>query len=155
MQSVNDLPNDLQRALKGRDVIVFDGVCVLCSAFFRFVLQRDRAERFCFVRAQSDLGLALYRALDLPTDDFETNLVITGGRIWRKLDAFAMVMLCLGAPWSVLSALRWLPRPLKDPAYHLIARNRYRLFGKTETCLMPDAAQMARFLDADAVGAST
>jgi len=155
MTCVEDLPAHLQRALKGRDVIVFDGVCVLCSVFYQLVLRHDRAARFFFVRAQSDLGTALYRALDLPTDDYETNLVITDGRIWRKLDAFAMVMRRLGVPWSAVSVLRWLPRPLKDPAYHLIARNRYRLFGKAETCLMPDAAQAARFLDLDAVGASS
>ena len=145
--AVADLPADLAARLTGRDVIVFDGVCVLCSGFFRFVLRHDRRARFGFATAQSPLGQALYRALDLPTDDFETNLVIVDGRVYQRLDAFAAAMRALGWPWAGLSALRWLPAALKDPAYHAIARNRYRLFGRTDTCLIPTPDLRARFLE--------
>lgn len=144
--SVADLPDDLRAALRGRDLIVFDGECVLCSGFFRFMLRRDRAERFAFATAQSDLGQDLYRALGLPTDDFETNLVVVDGRIYGKLDAFAAAMRALPAPWPVLGVVRFLPGPLKDPVYGMIARNRYRLFGRYDTCLVPDAGLRARFL---------
>ena len=137
----------VRAALAGRDAIVFDGVCVLCSGFFRFVARHDRAGRFAFVTAQSDLGQAMYRDLGLPTDDFETNLVIVDGRCHQRLDAFAAAMGALGRPWSALALLRHLPGPAKDPAYHLIARNRYRIFGRTEACLVPTPDLRARFLD--------
>ncbi|MEM7491543.1 MAG: DCC1-like thiol-disulfide oxidoreductase family protein [Pseudomonadota bacterium] len=131
-------------------MIVFDGVCVLCSGFFRFVLDRDRAGRFRFVTAQSALGQAMYRDLGLPADVFETNLVIVDGRIHQRLDAFAAAMSALGWPWRALAVARVLPGPLKDWAYHRIARNRYRLFGRTETCLIPGPEVRGRFLDLDA-----
>ena len=145
---VSELPADLRLALAGRDLIVFDGVCVLCSGFFRFVVRHDRARRFSFATAQSPIGQRLYAALGLPTDEFETNLVMVDGVIHQRLSAFAAAMGALGWPWRAFCAVRWLPAPLADPAYHAIARNRYRLFGRAETCLLPDPALRARFVEA-------
>ncbi|MEM7643368.1 MAG: DCC1-like thiol-disulfide oxidoreductase family protein [Pseudomonadota bacterium] len=139
----------VRAALGPRDVIVFDGVCVLCSGFFRFMLARDRG-RFAFVTAQSPLGQAMYRDLGLPTDDFETNLVIVDGLIHRRLDAFAAAMSTLAWPWRALAAVRIIPEPLKNRAYHSIARNRYRIFGRTGACLLPTPDIRDRFLDLDA-----
>jgi predicted DCC family thiol-disulfide oxidoreductase YuxK len=140
------LPADLQARLKGRDLIVFDGVCVLCSGFFRFVLRLDRDRRFAFATAQSPLGQDLYRALGLPLDDFETNLVISGGQVHQRLDAFAAAMRRLPGGWPVFGLCRFLHGPLKDFLYHRIARNRYRLFGRMDQCLIPDEALRSRFL---------
>ena len=137
MTHADALPADLAALLRGRDLIVFDGVCVLCSGFFRFVLRHDHARRFHFATALGPLGQALYRALDLPTQAFETNLVIVDGRIYQRLDAFAAAMAPLGGRWRPLAVLRWLPRIVKDPLYHAIARNRYRLFGRHDHCLIP------------------
>ncbi|MBY5931540.1 DUF393 domain-containing protein [Tateyamaria omphalii] len=139
------LSPDLMQQLNQRDVIVFDGECVLCSGFFKFMLRNDRQQQFDFVLAQSPLGAQLYTALDLPTDDFETNLVIVDGQAHQRLDAFAMAMRSLGWPWRVLSICRFLPAPIKDPLYHLIARNRYAIFGRYDTCMIPDAATRSRF----------
>ena len=141
-----DLPEPLASALKGRNLIVFDGECVFCSSFFRFMLARDRAARFHYATAQSPLGQALYAALNLPLVAFETNLVITNGVIHQRLDAFAAAMAELPLPWRALAAVRVLPGWLKDELYKPIARNHYRIFGRYETCLIPDAALRARFL---------
>ena len=84
--------------------------------------------------------------MGLPTDDFETNLVIIGGKVHQKLDAFAAAMGALGRPWYWLRWLRHLPGPIKGPAYHLIARNRYRIFGRTQSCLVPGPELRARFM---------
>lgn len=146
MTQVAQLPPDLQAALNGRDVIVFDGVCVLCSGFFRFMLKHDKTERFSFALAQSDIGTRLYSALDMPTDDFESNLVIVDGQIYQRGHAFARAMGALGWPWKALSLLRFVPRIISDPFYHLIARNRYRFFGRYDTCLFPNDALKSRFL---------
>lgn len=146
MTQVNTLPADLIQALQGRDLIVFDGECVLCSGFFKTMVRVDKAERFTFATAQSDLGQALYRALDLPTDDFETNLVIVDGVIYQRLEAFTAAMRAVGWPWRALSALRFIPEPLRSFLYHRIARNRYAIFGRYDSCMIPDAALRARFL---------
>jgi predicted DCC family thiol-disulfide oxidoreductase YuxK len=147
MSRVEDLPAVLQRALAGRDLIVFDGECVLCSGFFRTMVRLDRTERFSFATAQSPLGAALYEALGLPIRDFETNLVIVDGVIHQRLDAFAAAMAAVGWPWRVLSALRFIPRPIGDFLYHRIARNRYAVFGRYDTCMMPEPALKARFVE--------
>ena len=128
---------------------MFDGECVLCSGFFRFITRVDRAERFHFAHAQSDLGAELYNALGLPPDDFETNLILVDGVIYTHLDSFAAAMRAVGWPWKALSIVRFLPRPLKTFIYNRIARNRYALFGRHETCMIPEPRVMARFIDRD------
>lgn len=148
MRDVSGLPQALKDVLTGRDVIVFDGECVLCSGFFRFILRFDQTERFQFVVAQSELGQRLYRALDLPTADFETNLVIVGGNIHERLDAFAAATRALGGVWAILALCRFWPVWAKDGVYKRIARNRYAVFGRSDSCMVPDAALRARFLDA-------
>ena len=128
------------------NLIVFDGECVLCSGFFRFMLRHDRDQLFGFATAQSPLGQRLYTQLGLPTRDFETNLVIVDGVVHQRLDAFAAAMRVLPGAWKALSWCRFLPGVVKDPLYNLIARNRYRLFGRFDTCLIPDQALRSRFL---------
>ncbi len=137
MQTAN-LPSPLNHQLAGKNLIVFDGECVLCSAFFRFMLRHDRAQKFHYATAQSPLGQALYTALNLPLIDFETNLVITSGAIHQRLDAFAAAMAELPSPWRWARFARQLPKILKDAIYKPMARNRYRIFGRYDACLIPD-----------------
>lgn len=144
---ITNLPSPLNCQLADKNLIVFDGECVFCSAFFRFMLRHDRAQTFHYVTAQSPLGQALYTALNLPLVDFETNLVITHGEIHQRLDAFAAAMAELPSPWRFARITRHLPKALKDAIYKPIARNRYRIFGRYDACLIPDAALKARFLD--------
>ena len=149
--SLDTLDAQTRDALQGSDLIVFDGVCVLCSGFFKFMLRHDRQERFSFALAQADLGQACYAALGMPLDDFQSNLVIKDGWIHTDLDAFAAAMAGLSWPWKALSAMGWLPGVVKVPLYRVVARNRYRLFGRYETCMVPDAQVKARFLPGGAV----
>lgn len=146
MTQVADLPADLAIRLSGCDLIVFDGECVFCSGFFRFILRHDRKGGFHFATAQSPLGQRLYAALDLPTDDFETNLIVVDGVVYQRLDAFAAAMSRLDLPWRWAAVCRLLPGPLKDAIYKPIARNRYRIWGRRNACILPDAATLARFL---------
>jgi predicted DCC family thiol-disulfide oxidoreductase YuxK len=130
-----------------RPVIVFDGVCVLCHSFARFVARHDREQRFRFASAQSALGQGLFRHYGLNATDFETNLLVADGRATGKLSAFSLIMRQLGLPWSVLGhAVRLVPPAIGDPAYDVIARNRYRLFGRYATCAVPDASWRARVI---------
>ena len=147
MSHVAELPVELQETLGTRDLIVFDGECVLCSGFFRTMVRLDSAERFSFAAAQSPLGTALYEAMGLPTRDYETNLVIVDGVIHQRLDAFAVAMKAVGWPWRAFSVVRFIPEPLRSFLYHRLARNRYAIFGRYDTCMMPDQRLAARFID--------
>ena len=119
------------------DLIVFDGECVLCSRTAGFVLKRDRARRFRLTTAQGQTGQRLYRELGLPGDRFETMLVVRDGRALTESDAALAIAAGLGWPWRAAAAARLVPRPLRDAAYRLVARNRYRWFGRRESCWAP------------------
>jgi predicted DCC family thiol-disulfide oxidoreductase YuxK len=127
-------------------LIVFDGVCVFCSTFARFVLTHDDSGRFRFTMAQSNLGESLYRHYRLNPSDFETNLVIMNGRLYEKLSGFTRVMAELGWPWRALAVLDTLPRPIGHWFYDRIATNRYRIFGKYDTCMAPSVELKARLI---------
>lgn len=130
-----------------KGLIVFDGVCALCTGSARFVLKRDPAFRFRLATAQSPLGQALFRHYGLNAETFETNLVLIDGRAYAKLDSVAEVCQRLSGFWALLSALRLLPRSLGDWLYDRIALNRYTLFGRTDRCMIPQRQWRARFLE--------
>ncbi|MGB0903132.1 thiol-disulfide oxidoreductase DCC family protein [Halocynthiibacter sp.] len=133
--------------LPDNPIIVFDGECVLCSGFLRFILKHDKGDKFRFIIAQSDLGTSLYQALNMPTDDYETNLVLTRGRVFTHADAFAAAMRDLGWPWRIAAAILYAPSWLKTPLYLRVARNRYRIWGRHDACMLPDANLRARFIE--------
>ena len=131
-------------------VILFDAVCVLCSANARFVLERDREERFVLASMQSDVGAELFRANGLDPSDPSSILVIEGpaggGRVRKDSDAVIAIYEGLGWPWRAARVFRLVPAFLRDPIYHPIARNRYRIFGKRESCWVPPERFRARVL---------
>lgn len=128
-------------------LVVFDGVCVLCSGFAKFIVKRDRTLAFRLTTAQSPLGQALYRHYGLDTETFATNLVIADGRANAKLDSVAVTGERLGGPWRALALLRLLPRGLADWLYDRVARNRYALFGRTDSCMIPPPEWRERFIE--------
>ena len=130
-----------------RPIIIFDGHCVLCSGFARFVLRHDRRGVFRLMAAQSPLGQALYQHLNLDTVRFETNVLLENGRGWFKSDGTIRMFTHLGFPWSACKVLRLVPRPLLDRLYSLVARNRLRWFGSRPTCFLADPAFSDRFLE--------
>ena len=127
-------------------LIVFDGVCVLCSGFVRIVVRLDRKNRFRCATAQSPFGEALFRKYGLRTDSYETNLVLVEGKAFMRLESFVAVMTELGWPWRVARVLLLLPRPIRDWLYDRIARNRYALFGKKDSCNIPSAEWRGRLI---------
>jgi predicted DCC family thiol-disulfide oxidoreductase YuxK len=126
-------------------LILFDGVCVFCSRWVRFVIDRDHDRRFRFVAIQSAPGRALAARFGIDPDAPQTNAVIWSGRIWFKSDA-ALTVLGQLPGTRPLGALKAVPRAVRDPVYDRIARNRYALFGRTEACMVPSAKDRARFL---------
>jgi predicted DCC family thiol-disulfide oxidoreductase YuxK len=115
-------------------VILFDGLCPLCSANARFILEHDRRGRFRLASMQSETGAALYRRFGIDPADPETLILVEGERMRRDSDAVLAIWSGLGWPWKLAGAARLIPAFVRDPVYRWVARNRYRLFGRRETC---------------------
>jgi predicted DCC family thiol-disulfide oxidoreductase YuxK len=128
------------------DVILYDGVYVFCSRWIRFIATHDTAKRFRFTAIQSDYGTRLARAFGIDPDDPDTNAVIHGGVAHFKSDA-ALTVLSNLPGWGWTGVLFAVPRPLRNAVYDLVAKNRYRIFGKYDACLVPDEAMRARVLE--------
>jgi predicted DCC family thiol-disulfide oxidoreductase YuxK len=128
------------------DVILYDGVCVFCSRWIRFVTTRDTNRRFRFTAIQSAYGTRLAQAFGIDPDDPDTNAVVHGGVAYLKSDA-ALTVLSNLPGWGWVRMLRAVPKPLRDRVYNLVARNRYRIFGRYETCFVPDAGFRARVIE--------
>jgi predicted DCC family thiol-disulfide oxidoreductase YuxK len=128
------------------DVILYDGVCVFCSRWIRFIAARDRDRRFRFTAIQSDYGRRLAQAFGIKPADPDTNAVIHGGIAYFKSDAALMVLSNLPG-WSWVRALRAWPKPLRNAVYNLVAQNRYRIFGKYEVCFLGDESFRSRILE--------
>lgn len=129
-----------------RPIIVFDGHCVLCSAWARFVLRHDRKAAFRLLPAQSRLGHALYLHYGLDPSDYETNILIEDGVAWFKSEGSIRMAERLGFPWSLAASLRILPLRLREGLYTGLARRRFRLFGRRETCMLVEPGHEDRFL---------
>ncbi|HTE35937.1 MAG TPA: DCC1-like thiol-disulfide oxidoreductase family protein [Reyranella sp.] len=129
-----------------RPILVFDGHCVLCSSFAQFILRHDHRRRFRLLAAQTPLGVALYRHFDLDPTNYQTNILIEGGRAWLKSEGSIRVFERVGFPWSVMAIGRVLPLPVRDWLYEIVARNRLRWFGTRATCFLPDQSEADRFL---------
>jgi predicted DCC family thiol-disulfide oxidoreductase YuxK len=128
-------------------IILYDGVCVLCSGWMRFVLTRDTGRRFRFTPIQSPYGCALAQALNINPDDPDTNAVLWAGIAYRRSDAaLRVVSLLPGFAW--VHVLKLAPRPLRDLIYRLIARTRYRVFGRNAVCDLGDVAYSDRIVTA-------
>ena len=128
------------------DVILYDGVCIFCSRWVRFVIARDTTRRFRFTPIQSDYGTRLAKTFGIDPEDPDTNAMVHGDIAWMKSDA-ALTVLSHLPGWGWTRALFAVPKPLRDAVYSLIARNRYKIFGKYETCFVPDAAMRGRVLE--------
>jgi predicted DCC family thiol-disulfide oxidoreductase YuxK len=131
----------------GHAIIVFDGVCHLCNGWVQFLLRRDRAARYRFASMQSARGRALLSNHGLDPDDPVSLLLLRDGVAQTDSDAILEVLAGLGGAWRAARWLRLVPRVLRDPPYRWLARRRYRLFGRRETCWMPSPETAARFLD--------
>jgi predicted DCC family thiol-disulfide oxidoreductase YuxK len=128
-------------------IIVFDGVCVLCSRWVSFVLRHDRQGEFKLAAMQSSAGRALLANHGIDPDDPVTFLVLDGNAALTDTDALISVLARFGFVWrSTARLLGWVPRRLRDRFYRYVARNRYRLFGRRDVCLMPASEYSDRFI---------
>jgi predicted DCC family thiol-disulfide oxidoreductase YuxK len=128
------------------DVILYDGVCIFCSRWIRFIATRDTSKRFRFTPIQSDYGARLAQAFGIDPSDPDTNAVIHGGVAYFKSDA-ALTVLSHLPGWKWARVFFAVPKRMRDAVYNLVAKNRYRIFGKYEQCFVPDAAMRDRVIE--------
>lgn len=128
-------------------VVLFDGVCVFCSASMRFILEHDATGRLRFAALQSAAGRAIAARHGLAVDQPSSFYVIDAGRALSHARALLFVARRLRRPWRWLAWLGVLPGPLLDRAYGMLARNRYRIAGRRDACYLPAPAERERFLE--------
>ena len=134
-------------------IVLYDGVCGLCNRLVQFVLKKDRNDVFRFASLQSKLAEQILVRHRLRSESLETVYVVLDyglveERLLSRLRAVVYVLQQLGGPLTYVSAiLRVLPAPVQNFLYGLVARNRYRVFGRYETCPLPDDDTRSKFLD--------
>jgi predicted DCC family thiol-disulfide oxidoreductase YuxK len=130
-----------------QNIVLFDGVCNLCSGAVQFILRNDPKGIFRFASLQSDIGQKLLEQHNLPTEIISTIVLIEGGRSYTRTTAALRIARRLRGAWPMAYAAILIPAPLRNLVYSLVARNRYRWFGKAEHCMLPKPEFKQRFLD--------
>lgn len=127
-------------------IVLFDGVCNLCNGAVNFIIDHDPQHRFRYASLQSDTGRQLL-ARHPELAGIDSIVLLADNRVWVKSDAVLQIARYLPGAWRWLAAFRWLPRVLRDGLYDWVARNRYRLFGRSEACRIPTPELRALFLE--------
>jgi predicted DCC family thiol-disulfide oxidoreductase YuxK len=127
-------------------ILLFDGVCHFCNHSVQFVIRHDKLEKFKFAALQSSAGQNLLQKHSLPTDDFDSFILIKNDKLYKKSTASLRLCLELGGLWRIFYLFVIIPLPLRDGIYNTIARNRYKWFGKRDKCMIPSSNIRKRFL---------
>jgi len=133
-------------------IVLYDGVCGLCNRAVQFLLKRDRHDQFRFAPLQSSFAADLLKRHDLSSTDLDTVYAVRhygkpDEQLLAKGDAVLFFGEVLGGIWRITRLARILPRRVRDRLYDFVARNRYRVFGKSESCMLPDPAYKHKFLE--------
>jgi predicted DCC family thiol-disulfide oxidoreductase YuxK len=128
------------------DIMIFDGVCHLCARTVSFILAHEARPMLRFVPVQSPAGTRMMREFGLSAEDAKTFVLVVEGRAYGRSEAAIRVARHLRFPWRLLGAIRVLPRPFRDWGYDVVARNRYRWFGRSASCMVPTPDVCARFI---------
>jgi predicted DCC family thiol-disulfide oxidoreductase YuxK len=137
----------MERTDSQHDVILFDGVCNLCNGFVQFVIARDPRKHFRFGALDSDAARRLMAQAGVIPGSHDSIILIESGRAFVRSQAALRVVRALGLPWSLFYVLIVVPRPVRDWTYDVIARHRYRWFGRRDVCMVPGPETRGRFLD--------
>jgi predicted DCC family thiol-disulfide oxidoreductase YuxK len=127
-------------------VILFDGVCHFCNGAINLLLKQDKEGRLRFAPLQSESGQQLLEKHRLPHQDFNSFVLIENGQTYQKSTAALRLLSYLPWYWQPLRVFRIIPSFLRDKVYDLVARNRYRWFGRKDSCMIPTQEMRKRFL---------
>ena len=133
--------------LKNNQIVLFDGLCILCSNSVKFIIRHDPMAIFKFAPFQSKYGETICIKHNLSTNMPESIILIDKGQIYDKSTAALKVAKKLNGLWPVFYVFIIIPKPIRDFFYDLIARHRYKLFGNKDTCMIPDKRYLQRFIE--------
>lgn len=133
-------------------IVLYDGVCGLCNRLVQFLLKRDKRDRLRYAALQSDFAAKVLKRHGLDPKDLDTVHVVMNyeevdERVMGRSTAVVEAVKELGGVWKIAALGKIVPRPLRDLAYKFVAQNRYRVFGKFQTCMLPEPRHRAKFLD--------
>jgi predicted DCC family thiol-disulfide oxidoreductase YuxK len=137
--------SELKELSKANPIIAFDGVCNLCSGFIQWLIKRDKKKHFRYTTLQSNVGDLLSKNVDIDVDG-ESVIMVYQEKIYTLSDVGLKCMQILGGPWILFYGLIYFPKSFRDLVYKWIAKNRYKWFGKSEACIVPDPSIKALFL---------
>ncbi len=126
--------------------ILFDGVCNFCNRSINIILKHDKDNYFQFAPSQSNAAIERFQALSIDQKSIDSVILIDNEKVYTKTDAVIQIAKQLSGWPKLFRLLKFIPKPLRDFGYDLIANNRYRLFGKKDNCMIPDASIRDRFL---------
>ena len=132
--------------MSNKHIIIFDGVCNFCNGAVSFIIKRDHANKFVFAPMQSPTAQNLIDKYGVENVGFDTFLLIKNNHCYLRTDAALQITGDLTGYWFLFKILKVLPRPLRDYFYRLFARNRYRIFGRTDACVLPNDKVRNKFL---------
>jgi predicted DCC family thiol-disulfide oxidoreductase YuxK len=131
---------------KDKNIVLFDGVCNLCNGAVNFLIDCDKSNRLHFASLQSEVGQEILQYYGLNTTDFDTFVFLNKGKLFTRSTAALEIVKTIGGFWSFLYIFRFIPAFIRDGIYNLVAKNRYKLFGKRNACRMPTPELKAKFL---------
>ena len=129
------------------NVVIFDGVCNLCARSVRFILDHEADQTLRFTPLQSPAGSRLMRKLGLDPEDARTFVLIADGKAHVKSDAAIRLSRYFRRAWMPLGLIKIIPRWIRDRVYDVVARNRYRWFGRLDSCMVPTPELRTRFIE--------
>ncbi len=132
--------------MDGRSIILFDGVCNLCNGFVNFLIDRDRQNRFRFGSLQSERVKELLQPFHYSASELSTVLLLQDNQLYSRSTAVLKIFRQMPGAWPLLYAFIILPRPFRDYFYDLVARNRYRMFGRRDACRIPTPELQTKFV---------
>ena len=132
-------------------IVLYDGVCGLCNRAVKFLLKRDRHDRLRFASLQSDFAATLLQRHGLDHHDLDTVYVVlnhgqTDETLLAKSDAILLFAKAIGGIWNIARLVKIIPRPIRNWLYDLVARHRYQVFGKYESCMLPSPRERHKFI---------
>ena len=132
----------------GHDIILFDGICNLCNSAVRFIIKRDKSDRYRFAALQSSLGKKLTAERNIDTNKIDSIVLIEPGRAYFiKAPAALRIGKQFGGFWKLLAVFEWVPPVISNWVYDIVAKNRYRWFGRKDQCMIPTAELKEKFID--------
>ena len=130
-----------------KKIVLFDGVCNLCSSSVQFILKRDKKDQFLFGSLQGAYGQDVLKKFGMPADEFNSFMLLEGENLYTKSSGALRMLKHLGGAWSMLYVFMIVPKFIRDAVYNTVAHNRYKWFGKKEECWLPKPEWKKKFLD--------